>query len=866
MIVSDIKSLILKLNLTCSNALQDSAGLCVNKRNYEITVEHLILKLVEEKSSDIFEILNYFQIDIEKFKIELSNSIQELETGCSSKPVFSPLLIELIQDAWSKSSIDFEHSTIRSGVITIVLLKKLHHFFNSKYNSLIRKINVATLEDEFYVIVRKSVEKTVNSSDSNEESEQLQTNFISKYCSDITKKARDGKIDAVFGRDSEIRLIIDILARRRKNNPILVGEPGVGKSAVVEGLALKIINGDVPLILKDVQLIELDLTSLQAGAGVKGEFENRLKGVIKEIQSSPTPIILFIDEAHTLIGAGGNAGTEDAANLLKPMLARGELRTIAATTWGEYKKYFEKDAALARRFQLIKLDEPSVDNATLILRGLKPYYEKSHQVNIRDEAIVSAAKLSNKYIIGRFLPDKAIDLLDTACARIKINLNAKPDILDDKEQELKAIQRENDSLNTDLNLGLVVDKNIIKNNLARIKTLDKEIKDLTKFWENELKVAKEIIEIKDKIQETTETSELSKLKKELKIKKDILSELKKEHNLVEIDVNSDIVAKVVSDWTGIPLGKMLRDESQAILELDIRLKDKIKGQDYALDKISEQIRASKVGIKDPNHPMGVFLLVGPSGVGKTQTAIELAELLFNNKSAITSINMSEFQEKHTVSRLIGSPPGYVGYGEGGLLSEAVRKKPYSVVLLDEVEKAHPDIMNLFYQVFDKGILTDGEGKEISFKDTVIILTSNLASEITQEHFATSNKIDAKAVENLIRPRLVSYFKPALLARMTVLPYVVLDKDSLILICKEKFNKLKQRVSQNSIELKYDDKLIDFIVEKISNSDSGARDIERLINIEIVPNISKYILNSLVSKASTKNINISVDENNNLMFS
>lgn len=865
MIINDIKSLLLKLNNLCTNSIQESAVYCVNRTNYEITIKHFFYKILVEKNSDIESILNYYNIDIERLKTVLIHDIEELNLGNSSKPVFSPMLIELIQDSWTKSSIDLKQTKIRSGSILVTLLNKVNYFNDGRYIDLLKDINKETLDEKFFSITKESIEDEmaieieIQSTPTNKET------FLKKYCQDITQKAKDGKIDCVFGRDKEIRLMIDVLARRKKNNPICVGEPGVGKSAVVEGLALKIINDEVPQLLKNVRIIELDLTLLQAGAGMKGEFEKRLKGIITEIKNSPTQIILFIDEAHTLIGSGGRAGTEDAANLLKPALARGELRTIAATTWKEYKKYFEKDATLERRFQIIKLEEPSVETTILILRGIKTYYEKAHNVIIQDEAIIAAVKLSKKYIIGRFLPDKAIDLLDTASARIKINLSSKPPILEDKEQELKAKNTESKALQRDLDNGINIDKKLLSENKKAIKILEKEIKVLNIHWKKELKISHEIIKIKEDIKNFKDQKNLQKLKKELSLKNSEFEELKKEFNLIDIEINPDVIAKVVSDWTGIPLGKMLKNESNTILELNSNLKSRIKGQSFALDKISEIIRASKTGLKDPNHPMGVFLLVGPSGVGKTQTALELADLLFGNENSITIINMSEFQEKHTVSRLIGSPPGYVGYGEGGMLSEAIRKKPYSVLLLDEVEKAHPDIINLFYQVFDKGILTDADGKEISFKDTVIILASNLASNITENLFKDNEHVDIKELQEAIRPTLIEYFKPALLARMNVLPFKSLDKQSLKDITKSKLTKLQERLNNNKIELSFDESIIEFILSKALYSDSGARDIEHIINSEILPNISKEILRSLSENKELQCIKLSI-ENKELILS
>ncbi|MCP3874307.1 MAG: type VI secretion system ATPase TssH, partial [Desulfobacteraceae bacterium] len=651
--------------------------------------------------------------------------------------------------------------------------------------------------------------------------------FIDRFCNDFTEKAEQGGIDPVFGRDEEIRQIIDVLARRRKNNPICVGEPGVGKTAVVEGLALKIIEDDVPDVLKNVTLLELDMGLLEAGAGMKGEFENRLKGVINEIKAFESPVILFIDEAHTLIGAGGSAGGGDAANLLKPALARGELRTIAATTWGEYKKYFEKDPALARRFQPIKLDEPSVQDTELILRGLKPGYEDAHKVIITEAAVKAAAEFSDRYIAGRFLPDKAIDLLDTGCARVKINLSTKPPSLEDKERSVQAFERTKSAMERDKDNNMEVDADEYDGILKSIEEFTSEADEIKDAWEKEKQAAQIVLDLRKELFEADKEDKkvVDDLKEKLNDADKKLATSQKEDALMQLEVNADVIAQVVSDWTGIPLGKMIKDEAQNIVNLEKILGKRVKGQDHALSAIAEVIRASKSGIKNPEQPMGVFLLAGPSGVGKTETGLAIADILFGSEKNSVIINMSEFQERHTTSRLIGSPPGYVGYGEGGMLTEAVRQKPYSVVLLDEVEKAHPDISNLFYQVFDKGVLTDGEGKEINFKNTVIILTSNLATDIIQEMTAEEDEISIDVVTSAIRPMLSEYFKPALLARMNVLPFVSLKSDAMALIVKLKLDKVKKTLLENNkIVLKYSDKVTEQITARCTEVETGARNI------------------------------------------
>ncbi|OGP97594.1 MAG: ClpV1 family T6SS ATPase, partial [Deltaproteobacteria bacterium RBG_19FT_COMBO_52_11] len=624
---------------------------------------------------------------------------------------------------------DLGETRIRSGALLLAFLVRSAQLATGRFVDLLRSIGREALLAQFYSIVKGSAENLSPSEKTTREAGGPgDGTALTRFCVDFTKKAGAGEIDPVFGRDQEIRQMIDILARRRKNNPIVVGEAGVGKTAVVEGLALRVVEGDVPEILEGVSILGLDMGLLQAGAGVKGEFENRLKSVINEIKASPKPIILFIDEAHTLIGAGGPSGGSDAANLLKPALARGELRTIAATTWSEYKKYFEKDAALARRFQLVKLDEPSVDTAVLILRGLKNKYEEAHKVVVRDDAIVAAAELSSRYISGRQLPDKAVDLLDTSGARVKILLTAKPDVLEDQERTIQALEREKRALERDKLHGIEIDPQrpqALDKELARLK---QQVDQLRERWLKEQELARKVVSLRKELYDLKIQGGPEEKGAELKGQMDQaareLAALQDGTPLVHNEVDPDVVAKVVSDWTGIPLGKVLRDQAQNIVNLEENLNKRIKGQDEALKVIGQVIKAAKAGLTDPQQPLGIFLLVGPSGVGKTETGLAMADLLFGGDRFLVTINMSEFQEGHTVSRLIGSPPGYVGYGEGGVLTEAVRQRPYSVVLIDEVEKAHIDVMNLFYQVFDKGMLSDGEGRVIDFKNTVLFLTSN----------------------------------------------------------------------------------------------------------------------------------------------
>jgi type VI secretion system protein VasG len=870
MVTVDIKSLLIHLNPFCTNVLQSAAGLCVSRTHYEVTVEHFLSKFLDEPLSDLPLIVRQFDMDPGRVKKALEETLEEFKTGNAAKPVFSPLLIELVQDAWMIASIDLGEKTIRSGAILLAFLSKPTFFASGRYVDLLKTIGREALTAQFWNITKQSVEeKTATSSPGVEEAAEGKAaagagTAISRFCLDFTQRARDGKIDPVFGRDHEIRQMIDVLARRRKNNPICVGEAGVGKTAVVEGLALRVTEDDVPDILKDVTILNLDMGLLEAGAGVKGEFENRLKGVINEIKASEKPIILFIDEAHTLIGAGGPAGGGDAANLLKPALARGELRTVAATTWSEYKKYIEKDAALARRFQPIKLDEPSVATTTLILRGLKENYEKTHKVIVRDDSIKAAAELSDRYITGRYLPDKAVDLLDTSCARVKINITAKPDVLEDKERSIQALEREKTALERDQLNEVPIDEDELAEAIKKIEILTEEASKLKESWLKEQEAAMKVLELRASLQKIGDTGEDKKkkksLKKEMKKAGQVLEKLQGDTPLIRIEVNPDVVAKVVSDWTGIPLGKVLRDQAQNILKFEDMLKERIKGQDHALRAIDEVIKASKSGLKDPVQPLGIFLLVGPSGVGKTETALVVADILFGGERSVVSVNMSEFQEKHTVSRLIGSPPGYVGYGEGGMLTEAVRHKPYSVVLLDEVEKAHLEVMNLFYQVFDKGVLSDGEGRVIDFKNTVIFLTSNLGTDVITEMTKEDEILPDDAIMSAVRPILSQHFKPALLARMAVIPFYTLRADAMKGIVRLKLDKLAERLMQNNkMKLIYTPAVVDQITARCTEVETGARNIDYILSGNIMPRMSQEILSHMTEEGMPSEVHLDLNK-------
>ena len=847
----DLKNLLRRLNPTCTRALEGAAGLCVSRGHYEITVEHLLGRLLEENGNDLQAILRHFDIEPALVRRALEQTVEGLTTGNAGKPVFSPLLLQWCQDAWLIASIDLGQNQIRSGALLAALLAKPLQLTEGSYMETLQGINRETLLKQFAILTADSAEQVAGDGPAAGAATAAAggDSALGRFCTDFTAKAQAGEIDPVFGRDREIGQMIDILARRRKNNPIVVGEAGVGKTAVVEGLALRVVEGDVPQFLREVSLVGLDLGLLQAGAGVKGEFENRLKSVIAEIKSSPTPIILFIDEAHTLIGAGGQAGGGDAANLLKPALARGELRTIAATTWSEYKKYFEKDAALARRFQPVKLEEPSVETAALILRGLKDKYEAAHGVTVRDDAIVAAAELSGRYISGRQLPDKAVDLLDTSAARVKILLSAKPEALEDQERAIAALRREQAALERDLLHGAAPDPERQTRLERQLAELEEERAALAERWQKEQALARDLIALRRELGEAvaSQASQASgePLRERIAAVTTELEAAQAAQPLVRVEVDPDMVAKVVSDWTGIPLGKVLRDQAGSAMQLEADLRRRIKGQDEALAVIGETLRAAKAGLGDPTRPQGIFLLVGPSGTGKTETALAVADLLFGGERFLTTVNMSEFQEAHTVSRLIGSPPGYVGFGEGGKLTEAVRRQPYSVVLMDEVEKAHLDVVNLFYQVFDKGSLADGEGREIDFKNTVLFLTSNLAADTVSHLCAGSSRPTAKELTEAIRPELVRHFKPALLARMTIVPFYLLDAAFIQEIAALRLHQLAERLGQShNMTLSWSRSVVTDIAARCTEVDTGARNIDHILRGILLPQLSAGILQRL----------------------
>ncbi|EJG1536592.1 type VI secretion system ATPase TssH [Vibrio parahaemolyticus] len=887
MININLSSLIQRLHPIAKVALEDAAALAVSEKANEVQIEHYLLSLLERPNSDFDVLLSHFDCSENLLRQSVRSTLDTNAKGNGSKPVFSALLIEWLQESWLVSSLDLSETQIRSGALLLTLVSNPLRYGQHGYASILEAVNPDSLKRNFAELTSHSIEAQVATSEKTQARED--GSALSKFTTDFTGKARKGEIDPVFCRDQEIRQIVDILARRRKNNPIAVGEPGVGKTAVVEGLALKIVQGDVPDNLKGVELYGLDMGLLQAGASVKGEFEKRLNAVLDEVKNSPTPIILFIDEAHTLVGGGNQAGGSDAANLLKPALARGEVKTIAATTWSEYKKYFEKDPALARRFQLVKLDEPSPEQAALIIRGLRPAYEKSHNVYVRDDAITAAAALSARYISGRQLPDKAIDVLDTACARVNISLNAIPASVETLQQELAAQQRELEALERDA-LQQTGDKHSLANipdlKLA-METTKEELAEQEAQWHKEKEQIQEMIALRSRLHELVfgkvneeelvvdedseqDVSPYTEMDEEavriaISACQEQLDAIRNGNPLVHFEVGPDEVSHVISDWTGIPMGKMLQDEAETTLKLKESLTQSIKGQEYAIDALSEGIQTAKAGLGNPDAPTGVFLLVGPSGVGKTETARAIADQMFGGERFMTTINMSEFQEKHTVSRLIGSPPGYVGYGEGGMLTEAVRQRPYSVVLLDEVEKADPEVLNLFYQVFDKGTLNDGEGRTIDFKNTLIIMTSNLATHEIESLVHQSKDIDANIIAEAIRPTLNQHFKPALLARMSVLPFVPLSDEAMTEIIHHKLNKVSQRLhNHHKLSLNYEESLVEFVLGNCRLAETGARNIDAVINRQLLPQLSTQLLVHDKDDSHTQ-ITVSVDEQGTLAY-
>ncbi|HEY1381234.1 MAG TPA: type VI secretion system ATPase TssH [Gemmataceae bacterium] len=884
------KTLLGKLNAPSRRALEAAAGLCLSRTHFNVEIEHWLLKLLEMQDGDLPLVLKHYGIDAGRVTRELTKSLDGLKTGNARVPAFSPEIFDLMREAWTLASLEYGSAQLRSGhLLAAALTDRSLAVRMSNSSPELSRIPPENIRNELPAIAKNSAEEAATAAAGQaapgpdggpRPAGDSKTPALDQFTMDLTERARKGHIDPVIGRDFEIRQVVDILTRRRQNNPILVGEAGVGKTAVVEGFALQIVAGDVPPALRNVAVRTLDLGLLQAGAGVKGEFENRLKSVIQEVKGSPKPIILFIDEAHTMIGAGGQAGQGDAANLLKPALARGELRTIAATTYMEYKKYFETDPALKRRFQMVKVDEPDVTKAIRMMRGFSDTLETHHKVRVLDEAVEDAVKLSHRYITDRQLPDKCVSLLDTACAKVAMTLSAEPAAIQDARHEIEALDVEIKSLEREAAVG--ADH---KHRLEEIKekkaTVETKLTGLQKRFDQEKKLATDVLELRQKIEkhvaaaadpkadgkaklspedEAKAREDLAKLEKEL-------AEVQGETPLVQPVVNGQAVAEVVAGWTGVPVGKMVRNEIQAVLTLKDRLEERVIGQSHALDAIAQRIRTARANLTDPRRPIGVFLLVGPSGVGKTETAVALADILFGGDRNMVVINMSEYKEEHKISRLTGSAPGYVGYGEGGVLTEAVRRKPYSVVLLDEVEKAAETVQEIFYQVFDKGMLQDDKGNEVNFKNTIILLTSNVGTDtIMKACVDPAKRPDPAALAEMMRGDLLKSFKPALLGRMNIVPYYPLHDEVLRSIIKLQIGKIADRVKQNyRAAFTYDDAVIESILGRCREVESGARNVDHILTGTLLPELSREFLARLAEGQTVSKAHIGLGDDGRFTY-
>ncbi|MFZ0417424.1 MAG: type VI secretion system ATPase TssH [Candidatus Sulfotelmatobacter sp.] len=917
----NLKSLIGKLNDSTRGAMEASAGLCLARTHYDIEVEHFLLKLLDSSNNDAAAIFKHFELDTSRFSGELFRSLDRLKSGNARTPALSPTLIKMMTEAWTLGSIDYGAGQVRTGFTILALttngeLIRLMRDVSREF----QKIQADALAKDFLSIVAGSSEEAQAAMAASAATGAAsgprpggKTPNLDQFTVNLTEKAKTGKIDPVLGRDLEIRQVVDILMRRRQNNPILTGEAGVGKTAVVEGFAIRVANGDVPPPLRNVTIRTLDLALLQAGAGIKGEFENRLKGLIEEVKASPTPIILFIDEAHTMIGAGGTAGQGDAANLLKPALARGELRTIAATTWSEYKKYFEKDPALARRFQVVKVEEPIETQCMTMMRGIVPSLEQHHKVRILDEGLTAAVHLSHRYLAGRQLPDKAVSVLDTACARLALGQSATPPAIEDCVRQIDDLAVQQRILEREAAIGsdhrerlaaIAGKKSEIETSLANLRTrFDKEktlvtrIRDLRAQLEGSVTpqaataapggngsgshgiaaagpatpagdamsasspaTATAVAEAPPAVDTTALRAELAQAESEL-------AALQGETPMIRVAVDAQIIGEVISAWTGIPVGKMMKDEISTVLSLPAFLGQRVIGQMHALEIIGQRISTSRARLDDPQKPIGIFMLVGPSGVGKTETALALSDLLYGGERNLITINMSEFQEAHTVSTLKGSPPGYVGYGEGGVLTEAVRRRPYSVVLLDEVEKAHPDVMELFYQVFDKGMMEDGEGREIDFKNTIIILTTNAGTDTMAKLSADPETMPSpEGLVKALKPELNKIFKPAFLGRLVIIPYLPIRDENMKLIINLKLGKIQRRIQENhKIALTYDVALVDEVAKRCTEVESGARNVDNILTNTLLPEISRQLLGRMAEGESMERIHVSVGSDGGFVY-
>ncbi|MFL4367060.1 type VI secretion system ATPase TssH [Enterobacter asburiae] len=862
--------LLRRLNPYCARALEGAASLCQTRAHAEILPEHWLLKLLEQGEGDLTVLARRYEWDMDSIWQDLLGWLDKQPRSVRHRPQLSDDIQTLMQQAWLLASLN-EEELIRSVHLLMALVEKpklarcdgLWPLLTLGQSQLERLRPLLDAQSDERLEMQREDELTQRHGgevefvgrpagvemEEGELTPALQ-NALDKFTLDVTAKAKEGKIDPVFGRDTEIRQMVDILSRRRKNNPILVGEPGVGKTALVEGLALRIAEGNVPESLKTVILRTLDLGLLQAGAGVKGEFEQRLKNVIDAVQQSPVPVLLFIDEAHTIIGAGNQAGGADAANLLKPALARGELRTIAATTWSEYKQYFERDAALERRFQMVKVDEPDDDTACLMLRGLKSRYAEHHNVHITDNAVRAAVTLSRRYLTGRQLPDKAVDLLDTAAARVRMSLDTVPEQLTRLRASISALDMEKQALLEDIAIGNQCHaerlSEIEQEEVRQIATLD----ELETQYDQEMKLTEQLRESRQDISRQRETHRLQQE----------LNQMQRSNPLLSLDVDVRTVANVIADWTGVPLSSLMKDEQTELLTLENEIGKRVVGQGVALEAIARRLRAAKTGLTSENGPQGVFLLVGPSGVGKTETALALADAMYGGEKSLITINLSEYQEPHTVSQLKGSPPGYVGYGQGGILTEAVRKRPYSVVLLDEVEKAHRDVMNLFYQVFDRGFMRDGEGREIDFRNTVILMTSNLGSDHLMQMLDENPEATEANLHELLRPILRDHFQPALLARFQTVIYRPLAEAAMRTIVEMKLSQVSKRLHRHyGLTTQIDESLYDALTTACLLPDTGARNVDSLLNQQILPVLSQQLLTCMAAKEKPHTLRLGWDD-------
>lgn len=864
----DLRSLLLKLNNYLVRNLDTATGLGIKRNHYEITMEHLLIALIEDGQGDVPLILRRFGVEAGRVQALCNSNLEEMNAGNAGKPKLSPLLTELLEQAWIASSVHHKETKIRSGALFEVFLNS-EQIISTGLLDVLGRIKAEELRSEFYQIVAGSAEDAGAAAEElpSDEAKEIPPggSVLDLYTTNLTAQAKAGKIDPILGRDDEIIQMIEILSRRKKSNPILLGEPGVGKTALVEGLALKVAADEVPSLLKNVQIHALDLGALQAGTKMRGEFEKRLKAVITEVTKSAQPIILFIDEAHTLIGAGASAGGGDAANLLKPALARGEMRAVAATTYLEYNKYFAKDAALERRFQPIHVGEPEDDKCMLMLRGIKKTYEAYHGIHITDEAISAAVKLSRRFIAGRQLPDKAVDLLDTSATRVKMSLTSKPPSLELAISGFKALELEIATLQRDFDLNIGSHEGKIKELKEKKTELEAEIKAKEERWNKECELTKQLMELRKKKFSEEGKKDDAALDTQLADMKKQIAELQGENPQVFGDVTGETVAQVIEAWTGIPAGNMNRDEMTTLMQLESELKKRVVGQDHAIKQIADAIRGAKVGLKKEEGPIGVFMLVGSSGVGKTELARTAAEALFGEERFMVTLNMTEYQNEYNTSRLIGADPGLVGYGEGGALTEPVRRRPYCVVLLDEIEKANSSVVDLFMQVFDRGMLQDADRRQINFSNTIIFMTSNLASEVLFEKY-NEGMTDPDDLLEELRPYLNRHFRPEFLGRIKPIVFLPLGPEVMKSIVELKLGRMGKRLRDNqNLELHFDAKVIDEITALCTRAETGARNIDAIIDRTLAPEISAKLLGFMAEGKSPKKLTVRIDEERELTY-